>query len=333
MSDLRRDPISGRWVIIAPERAGRPSEFQSVPVPEHSHLCPFCEGNEAETPGEVLAYRSPDSQPNQPGWYIRAVPNKFPALQSYGSLEEKRSGIFQQMTGVGCHEVIIESPRHLTSTSELSDKQVERLFCVYRDRLVDLSHDERLVYGLVFKNAGPPAGATLSHTHSQLLATPVLPFNVSEELASVRAFFDRHGGCLFCEMIQVELAGQHRIVEQSSNLIAFCPFAGRFPYETWILPKSHASHFEWQDDASLGQLACLVRRIICRMESVISQCAYNYLIHTAPFDTGQVEHYHWHIEIFPRLTKLAGFEWGTGYCVNPVPPEEAAKLLRNSHSE
>ena len=147
------------------------------------------------------------------------------------------------MTGVGRHEVIIESPQHLTSTSQLSDEQAARLFCAYRDRLVDLGQDRRLAYGLVFKNAGPPAGATLAHTHSQLLATPVLPFNVSEELVAARRWFDEHGGCLFCEMIRTELAGRTRVLEESDDLVAFCPFAGRFPYETWILPKCHASPF------------------------------------------------------------------------------------------
>jgi UDPglucose--hexose-1-phosphate uridylyltransferase len=201
---------------------------------------------------------------------------------------------------------------------------------VYRQRLVDLQRDPRLVYGMLFKNVGPGAGASLEHAHSQLIATPVVPISVSEEMSGSGKYFDERGRCIFCDIIRQELDDGRRMVLESAQFAAFCPFASRFPYETWVVPKEHGSHYEQLSRSTAEELAVVMRQVLGRLESALDRPAYNYIIHTAPFDTQQLRHYHWHIEIMPRLTNVAGFEWGTGFYINPVPPEEAAAFLRTA---
>lgn len=328
MPDLRKDPIVGRWVIIATSRARRPHDFDTTPTRNRSRFCPFCEGNEDATPGEIIAYRNPGTQRNGPGWRVRVIPNKFPALEIEGELNKRGEGIYDMMRGVGAHEVIIESPRHLISTSELSEEQLREVLWAYRDRLVDLKKDPRLVYGMIFKNVGAAAGASLEHSHSQLIVTPIVPINVWEEMTGSLEFYNYRGRCVYCDMIQQELATERRIVLDTPSYVAFCPFASRFPFETWILPKNHSSHFENIQKNGIEDLAAVLRQVIGKVEAALDQPAYNYIIHTAPFDTQELAHYHWHIEIIPSLTKTAGFEWGTGFYINPVPPEQAAAFLR-----
>lgn len=333
MPDLRKDPIVGRWVIIAKSRAKRPYDFDTSPRRRQDRFCPLCEGNEAYTPDEIIAYRHPGSQRNREGWRVRVVPNKFPALEIEGDLNKRGDGIYDMMRGVGAHEVIVESPSHLVSTSELSEEQIREVLWAYRDRLVDLKRDPRLVYGMIFKNVGAEAGATLEHTHSQLIVTPIVPINVWEEMTGSLEFYHYRGRCVYCDMIQQELAGEKRIVLDSPRFVAFCPFASRFPFETWVLPKSHSSHYENIQRNGIDELAGVIRQVITKIEVALDRPAYNYIIHTAPFDAQELGHYHWHIEIMPSLTKAAGFEWGTGFYINPVMPEEAAAFLREVEIE
>lgn len=333
MPDLRKDPIVGRWVIIASSRAKRPHDFDSTPQRQKGRYCPFCEGHEDKTPDEILAYRRPGSHRNREGWRVRVVPNKFPALEIEGQLNKRGDGIYDMMRGVGAHEVIIESPRHIVSTSELSEEELREVFWVYRDRLVDLKKDPRLVYGMIFKNVGAAAGASLEHTHSQLIVTPIVPINVWEEMTGSLEFYNYRGRCVYCDMIQQELATEKRIVLDTPGFVAFCPFASRFPFETWILPKNHTSHFENIQKHEVEELSGVMRQVIVKVEAALDQPAYNYIVHTAPFDTQELGHYHWHIEIMPSLTKTAGFEWGTGFYINPVPPEQAAAFLREVEVE
>ncbi len=333
MPELRKDPIVGRWVIIATSRAKRPHDFYSSPTRQKDRFCPFCEGNEDKTPDEIVAYREPGSQPNCKGWRVRVIPNKFPALEIEGELNKRGEGIYDMMQGVGAHEVIIESPRHLLSTSELSEEQLREVLWVYRDRLVDLKKDPRLVYGMIFKNVGPAAGASLEHTHSQLIVTPIVPISVWEEMTGSLEFYNYRGRCVYCDMIQQELATEKRIVLDTPGFLALCPFASRFPFETWIVPKIHASHYENIQKNEVDELSGVIRQVIAKVEAALDQPAYNYIIHTAPFDTQELAHYHWHIEIIPSLTKTAGFEWGTGFYINPVPPEQAAAFLREIEVE
>jgi len=224
--------------------------------------------------------------------------------------------------------VIIESPSHLTSTSELSSEQLGEVLSVYRERLIELKKDPRLAYGMIFKNAGASAGASIEHTHSQLIATPIVPVNVWEEVTGALEFFHCRGRCAYCEMIRRELAAGERMVLDTPGFVAFCPYASRVPFETWILPKNHGSHYEKTRRTEIKQLAGVIRRVISRIELALDRRAYNYIIHTAPFDTPELGHYHWHIEVMPSAAKPAGFEWGTGFHINPVTPEDAACVLR-----
>jgi UDPglucose--hexose-1-phosphate uridylyltransferase len=355
MSELRKDPIVNRWVIIAPDRAGRPHEFELPPDRRLDQSCPFCEGNEHETPPEIVAYRDPGSRPDGPGWRVRVVPNKFPALVTddqpqrfkKGSgtvvrstlravpatvpdpfLNHANDGFYRVMGGLGAHEVIIESPNHLASVSELSGEQIGEVFSVYRDRLIGLKKDPRLAYGMIFKNMGASAGASIEHTHSQLIATPIVPINVWEEMTGALEFHHSRGCCVYCEMIRRELAAGERIVVDAPGFVAFCPYASRFPYETWILPKNHGSHYERICQTEIEQLAGVVKRVLSRIELALDRRAYNYIMHTAPFDTSELGHYHWHIEVMPSVSRAAGFEWGSGFHINSVAPEDAASVLR-----
>jgi UDPglucose--hexose-1-phosphate uridylyltransferase len=331
MPELRKDPIVGRWVIIALERAKRPHDFkhQEQSLVE-AGACPFCEGNEDKTPPEIIAYRDRGARPNGPGWRVRVVPNKFPALTIEGSLHKRGEGIYDKMAGVGAHEVIIESPTHHVSMATLSDQNIQEILWVYRDRLVDLKKDNRLVHGMLFKNVGPAAGASIEHTHSQLIVTPIVPISVWEEMTGGLEFYNYRGRCIYCDIIQQELANESRIVLDSPHFTAFCPYASRFPFETWILPKAHSSHYENIPKPGVDDLGGTLRSVLGKLEKALDQPPYNYIIHTAPFDHQELPHYHWHIEIIPRLTRVAGFEWGSGFYINPMPPEDAAGFLREA---
>ena len=328
MPEFRRDPVTGRWVIMAPDRAARPVDFQPLQRRKAPGECPFCSGRESETPREIYSVRAEDSAPDSPGWQVRVVPNKYPALVLESQSDAAHCDLFQAQAGVGAHEVIIESPEHLASTSQLSEEAVQDVLKTCALRLAALRCDDRLRYGLIFKNAGAQAGATLEHIHSQLIALPMLPPAVCEELQGAENYRQLHGSCVFCDLIARELGSDVRVLFDDDQFVAICPYASRFPYETWILPKAHSSQFEDLADGDFGPLARILRSVIQSMEDRLDECAYNYLIHTAPFDIGQNEYYHWHVEVFPRVAMTAGFEWGTGCYINPVAPEQAAKRLR-----
>jgi UDPglucose--hexose-1-phosphate uridylyltransferase len=330
MPELRREPVSGRWVIISTERAARPTDFKTNPQIIKSSFCPFCEGNEDKTPPEILAYRDNGTKANDSGWRVRVVPNKFPALQIEGEQNKRGEGIYDMMNGIGAHEVIIESPRHIQSLTALDNGNVAEVLVCYRDRLVDLKNDKRFVYGLLFKNVGSSAGASLEHTHSQLIVTPIVPQLVDNEMANARTFYEHRERCLFCDMIQQEIDTNSRIIISTDNFIAFTPFASRFPFEIWILPRKHESHFENLQEFEIGELATVLKSVLTSLEATLEFPPYNYIIHSAPFNINESESFHWHIEIIPRLTNIAGFEWGTGFYINPTPPEQAAETLRNS---
>ncbi len=330
MSELRREPVSGRWVIVATERAARPTDFKTSPQIIKSSFCPFCEGNEDKTPSEILAYRDSGAPPDTGGWRVRVVPNKFPALQIEGDQNKCGEGIYDKMSGIGAHEVIIESPRHIQSLTSLDNGNVEEVLLCYRDRLIDLKKDKRFVYGLLFKNVGFAAGASLEHTHTQLIVTPIVPQLVENEMANAKTFYRNRERCLFCDMIQQEVDTNRRIIISTDNFVAFAPFASRFPFEIWILPKKHESHFENLQKIELDELANVLKGALTRLEAALDLPPYNYIIHSAPFNINESESFHWHIEIIPRLTNIAGFEWGTGFYINPMPPEQAAETLRNA---
>lgn len=330
MPELRKDPISGRWVIIATDRAKRPTDFvrEAVQIRGSAH-CPFCAGREYKTPPEVLSYRQ-TGRPNESGWTLRVVPNKFPALRVEGELSRQGDGMYDKMKGIGAHEVLIETPAHELSLGDLPDKQVEDLFWAFRDRIVDLRKDTRLRSIILFKNHGEAAGASLEHTHSQLIALPVVPKRAQEEIEGARKYHDFKERCVFCDVIHQEVEAGVRVVFETERLVAVCPYAPRFPFETWIMPKRHGSHFEHSDVATIQDLGSTMRLLVRKMEKVLERPPYNMMVHTAPIQDAPMSHFHWHVEIIPKLTKVAGFEWGTGFYMNPTPPEEAAMFLRDA---
>ena len=330
MPELRKDPITGGWVIISTDRAKRPTDFVRTSVtPQGVKLCPFCAGNEDRTPRELLTYRT-HGFTGSTNWSLRVVPNKFPALRVEGDLDRTGEGLYDRMNGIGAHEVIVETSSHTMGLAELEDRQVADLFWAFRERVVDLKKDRRLRYVLLFKNHGEAAGASIEHTHSQLIALPIVPKKVQEEMDGARRYFDFKERCVYCDIVRQDIASGSRVVVETDDFLSIAPFAPRFPFETWIVPRRHASHYESIDEKLVANLAWIVRATLKKLDKVLERPAYNLIIHTAPVQEGSMEHYHWHIEIMPKLTRVAGFEWGTGFYVNPTPPEESAKFLRDA---
>lgn len=331
MPELRKDPVTGRWVIIATDRAKRPSDFVREKVEiRGSGFCPFCYNNESKTPPEIMAYRSDGSARDTPGWSLRVVPNKFPALRIEGTLNRQGEGLYDKMEGIGAHEVIIETPDHHKTVATLPPQAIEDVLWAFRDRVVDLKKDRRFKYILIFKNHGEAAGASLEHTHSQLIALPVVPKRVLEELEGAMEYYRFRERCIFCDMILQEAESRIRMIGENNAFVAIQPFAPRFPFETWIVPKSHQSAFEESMTPEYAQFAVILKDILMRLDLVLEYPAYNFVIHTSPIPDSLNEHYHWHMEIMPKLTKVAGFEWGTGFYINPTPPEEAARFLKEA---
>jgi len=330
MPELRKDPVVGRWVIIATERARRPSDFVTEPVRPRTTACAFCEGREDQTPPEILAGRPREGKPNTPGWTYRVVANKFPALRIEGELEPAGEGLFDKMNGVGAHEVVIEAPQHATSLAELPVDTVADVLLAFRERMLDLKKDPRFAYVLVFKNHGEAAGASLEHPHSQLIATPIIPIMVSEELAASAQYYGLKERCVWCDMVRQERRAGVRMILEAQGFVAVAPFAPRFPFETWILPWRHRAAFEDSTEEELRGVAGILGEFLRRMNRVLGEPPFNFMLHTAPFREGQLESFHWHLEVIPKLTRVAGFEWGSGFFINPVPPEDAAEALRAS---
>jgi len=330
MSELRKDPILGRWIIISTTRAARPTDFLPPVREKRKGACPFCAGNEEMTPPEIFSINDGPAHGGQKNWRVRVVSNKYPALRIEGNLDKTGDGIYDRMNGIGAHEVIIETPRHEVSLGALELSEVEDVLVTYKKRMLDLKKDVRFIYGMLFKNVGQAAGASVEHTHSQLIVLPTLPKLANEEMSGTKIFHEYRGRCLYCDMIRQEMQSESRIVMHNEKFVAFCPYASRFPFETWILPLEHQSHFEKIPYELSTPLASILLETIKKIESVLQNPSYNYMIHTTPFNIESSEHYHWHMEITPRLTRVAGFEWGTDFYINPVPPEDAARYLRES---
>ncbi|HMK28307.1 MAG TPA: galactose-1-phosphate uridylyltransferase [Terriglobales bacterium] len=338
MPELRKDPVVGRWVIISTDRAKRPTDFVRERVQNKGGFCPFCYGNESKTPPEVLAYRpnhngGPPALRDTPGWTVRVVPNKFPALGIEGNLNRQAEGMFDKMNGVGAHEVIIEGPDHNATLATLPEKRIEDVLWAFRDRILDLKQDRRFKYILIFKNHGEAAGASLEHSHSQLIALPILPKQVAEELEGAKQYYIYKERCVFCDVIRQESESGARVVGENPDFLTIAPYAPRFPFETWILPKRHESSYENSSSSMYENLARSIKTLLNKADLVLDTPAYNLVLHTSPVQDPQNDHYHWHIEFMPKLTKTAGFEWGTGFYINPTPPEEAARFLREASIE
>ena len=274
--------------------------------------------------------RPSGTTPNGPGWNLRVISNKFPALKIEGDIHRRGIGIFDLCNGVGAHEVIIETPDHQKQMADFSHEELAAVFSAYKSRSLDLRGDRRLKYTLIFKNFGLSSGASLEHSHSQLIALPIVPKRVQEELKGAERYFEFRERCAFCDALQQEIQEDERMVCENRSFVAYCPYVSSFPFETWILPRDHRADFTQITPEATVDLARILKETLLRLRLVLSNPPYNFIIHTAPIETREREEYHWHIELIPKLTKIAGFEWGTGFYINPTAPELAAKFLRDA---
>ncbi|HUE85339.1 MAG TPA: DUF4931 domain-containing protein [Vicinamibacterales bacterium] len=327
MSELRRDPITGRTVIIAPERLSGTRLRRPAGV-IGGDLCPFCEGHEDLAGREILAWRS-SSEPNTPGWRVRVVPNRLPALRVESYYAEPAGGLFQSLGGLGAHEIIIESPAHDAHWGQMSADEIRLVLWAWRERMRDLRRDTRLKSFLVVKNVGAAAGATLDHPHSQLLALPFVPLHLDDELTAARIREEKTGRCAFCAVVAEELASGVRVVSSDEDTVAISAFASRVPFETWILPRRHLSAFDDECDDCLHAIAGRVRDTVQRLHVALNAPPYSVLLHTVPVGESGVS-YHWHVEIVPRLAPVNALAWDGGIHINPVAPEEATRALRDA---
>lgn len=328
MPQLRKDPVTSRWVIVNVENPK--TEFEVVKADKSSRVCPFCPGNEAMTPPEIAAYgRKGGKGP----WQVRVVPNKFPALRIEETTQKTAIGIYDKIGGFGAHEVIVETPDHKTELADLAPDHFETVLRAYRDRCADLRKDPRIRYVLLFKNYGHAAGASLEHPHSQLIALPIVPSRVQGEVRGAHRHLEFTERCIFCDMIAQDDSEKRFTVISSDGFRALCPFASRFPFEMWVMPERHEPAFEALSDEGLHRLAKVLQGALARLKKTLGDPSYNFMVHTIPAGSREPESFHWHIEIIPHLTSVAGFELGTGFYVNPTPPEAAAKLLRGEKTK
>ncbi len=329
MPELRRDPITRRWAIIATERALRPKEFRRTHAAPAGANDPFAAGHEHLTPPEIHAVRPAGGRPNDSTWRIRVVPNKYPALRIEGDLEKRPEGIYDQMNGVGAHEVIIESPDPDFALHRLPHDHLVEVLGVYRDRMADLQGDQRFEFALLFRNHGAEAGASIAHGHAQLIALPVVPSHVQELLDGARRYYEFRERNVFADILRQEVTDGRRLVHDNGDFVTLAPYASRTPFELWIVPRFQATRFEQATAPQLEKLAESLRFALDRLDRGLGDPAYNFIIQSAPYGHDDVPWYRWHLQIVPKLTEVAGFEWGTGFYINPTAPEEAAEFLRS----
>lgn len=320
--EIRKDPIIDRWVVISTERLGRPQEVvESVPAGRLS-ACPFCAGNEHLTPPAVLAL--PDSR----DWQVRIVPNTFPAVRGEGAIQQRTDGLLTGGPAAGLHDVVIECPSHEACLGRLPAAHGVVLFQALAERFRQVRATRSELYPFWFTNHGAASGASLEHAHSQLVGLPRIPELVGQEIDSARDYWKSHRRCIFCDLIEQERRAGARIVFETERFVALAPYASRFPCEAWLLPKAHGGHFELAGADQIAELGEAYHRVLRLLDKGLDDPPFNTFIHSSPLDSPQSPHYHWHVEILPRLTGIAGFECGTGMNINPVPPEQAAAYLR-----
>ncbi len=341
MSEIRKEVTKDLWSIIAPARGARPFDFSEVSEEvdrEKVEDCPFCPGNESKTPPEVYAIREgEETERGGPGWRIRVFPNKYPALDRDGTTSVIESDLFRTRGGFGFHEVIAETPSHHVNLAELEEEEIELVVRTYIDRSKALGEEEEIDYVSVFRNRGQRAGASLSHPHSQIMATSFVPSLLQREYEQAAGFFREKGNCLYCRMIEAERREKERLILDNDSFLVIAPFGSRFPYETHLLPKEHKPNFTASSKEEIAHLAGTLKRTLSALHEELGDFPYNYTIHTSPSgklgDQEVLEgSYHWHLEVIPRLTQPAGFEWGSGNFINLVSPEDAAERLRQELS-
>ncbi|MGQ9777426.1 MAG: galactose-1-phosphate uridylyltransferase [Thermodesulfobacteriota bacterium] len=325
MAELRREPVTRMWVLITTDNPKGPSDYLPFKPPykvfETEGPCPFCPGNEGMTPKEVYSIPKEGG-----GWAVRVVPNKFPFFHIEGDFDRRPEGMYDVMEAIGAHEIVIETPDHQQSLFEMELSQIGRILLAYRERILDLMKDIRLQQFLILKNH---PGIFNQHPHSHLLAMPVIPRLIDDEIYGVMDYYQRKERCIFCDMIKQEISEKKRVILETAYFLVFSPFASRYPFETWIVPKFHTADFYQLDDERIGDLSIAIQSLFIRFNKLLSNPPYSLIFHTSPVQK-RFHHseYHWHIEVRLRIGLREGFEWGTGFFVNPTPPEEAAAYLR-----
>jgi len=337
MPELRQDPATREWVIIATDRAKRPEDFaskeQAPALPVHKDDCPFCAGNESMTPPEIWALRPGGGETGGAGWTVRVVPNKFSALSPDARLQrEEEAGFFRSMDGFGSHEVVIEGSAHNVDFCAQPEAKAEEIVRAWWVRYLELEKDRRFRFVMIFRNRGREAGTSLEHPHSQILAVPLVPQHIRQRLEEATRYYDNHGRCVFCEMLEREREDGTRVVTEEDGFLVFEPFGARVPFETYILPETHRATFGEITEDEARRFARVLRRTLRRLNEAVRKLPYNLVIRTAPFTDRGEEFYHWHAKIVPRLTTAAGFELGTGVYINTSVPEQAAAFLRTVES-
>lgn len=326
VSELRQDPVTGNWVVIARGRAARPRGKRDGEAVEENPIetCPFEDPKAAGNADPVLVYKEGGGA----GWSLQVIPNKYPAFAGGGCPEITKVGPYAIQGGMGFHEVVITRD-HVKHLAVLPREKVEEVLLAYRARYLNLKNEECVKYISIFHNHGKGAGASLSHPHSQLVAIPILPSDIRRSLRGSSRFYKKYQKCVHCTMLEWERKDGRRIIFENKYFIAFCPFISRGAYEVRLLPKIHTAYFEKIDDEGVGALAETLQEVLLRFYKNLENPPYNFYIHTAPVDSGEFPHYHWHFEIRPKLETGAGFELGTGVEISAVEPERAAEVLRS----
>ncbi len=340
MPELRKDLFTDNWVIIAEGRDGRPMDYVKGPVPEDDPAdCPFEPGQESMTPPEIDSI-PPDEMGDESDWLVRVVPNKFSALSPSEPLTSSdETGLFQRMSGTGSHEVVIESPDHNQKLSDFSPEQAERVLRIFQRRLQELLGDDRFQFVQIFRNQGREAGASLVHPHSQILALPFLPLSFRDRLQASRKYNERTNNCMLCDVLDHELRDEERVVTSGESFVVLAPYAPRYPYELWVVPRSHKHDFRSVEETERFELAKRLPETIKKLNETLVNPPFNLLLRTAPTpdsnDTNRSyfealsDHFHWYIEIIPRLKRTAGLELATETHINTIAPETATRTLRN----
>lgn len=328
MPELRQNRFTKEWVIMATERAKRPEELRvqrATPMllPTYSEKCPFCPGNEHLAPPAVCELKGNGS------WNVRVVPNKFSALAREGEPTRKFERSRRVMNGVGIHDVIVETRDHSLTTALLPVDAVAEILRCYHGRFREVSDDPRIAHVTIFKNHGAAAGTSLEHPHSQLIATPVISQQVRTRLYEALRHYDEYGECIFCTALSEELHEGERIVMASTHFVALEPFASSTPFATYIYPRRHMASFGDIRPEEIADLANVLRMVLAKLYHGLDNPDFNYTIRTAPHENAGVIYYHWYVSIIPRLTRVAGFELGSGMFINTVLPERAAEFLRS----
>lgn len=327
MAELRREPVTRMWVVVTNENPKGPSDYLPFKPPYHfpdpEGPCPFCPGNEKMTPRETFSLSRGKGR-----WLVRVVPNKSPFFHIEGDYDRRPEGMYDIMEAIGAHEIVVEAPDHDQSLASMEPGQIEKILLAYRERLIDLQKDQRFQQFLILKNH---PGVFNRHPHSHIMAMPVIPRRIDEEIWGTLDYYQRKERCIFCDIIKEEISTKKRVVLETVHFLIFLPFASRYPFEAWIIPKVHSPDFHGIREEEIADLSVAIQSLFYSFFKLLSDPPYSLTFHTSPVrDRYHRREYHWHIETRLRIGLREGFEWGTGFFVNPTPPEDAARFLRET---